>query len=225
MDKNEPVKKVTIVSTLPFVLTERKPGQIPGYYQVEAAPTKETLGITHVGDAWFPELIPFADERAPARRVHIPAESVAEGIVTDYIGASLAVQYDILEDGAMRVPGIFWVNGVLSGSDVIHRYAARVNQAQRNTIAWFEALTKLADDAWEKFHQHIMITDLQRNAARYLGFKNKDWCVNIVEAMTSQSSCPSCMSAVNKGAIICFNCKFILDRKKYDENKANFATV
>jgi hypothetical protein len=225
VSNKEQINKVTIVSTLPFVLTERKPGQIPHYYEIAAAPTRETLGITHVGDAWFPELIPFTDDKAPARRVHIPAEGVAEGICTDYIGASLAAQFDPLDNGAMRLPGIFWVHGVLTGSQVLEIEPFKVKQAKLNTIAWFEALVKLADDAWQKFHQHIMITDLQRRAASYLGFKDREWNVNVIEALAAQASCPSCMSAVNKGAIICFNCKYILDKVKYEANKGNFATA
>lgn len=219
--------KVTIVSTLPFILTERKPGQIPGYYEIAHAPTKETLGITHVGDAWFPELIPFADEKAPARRIHIPAESVADGIVNDYIGANLAVSHDFtdLNTGAQRLPGLFWVQGVLSGTTVLREYPDRVEKAKLNTIAWFEALVKLADDTWQKFRQHLMITDLQRSAATYLGFKNREWNVNVIEQLASVANCPVCMTQVNKAAVICFNCKYVLNKEEYNKKKDQFATA
>lgn len=225
MQSDELVPKVTIVSVLPFILTERKPGQIPGYYEIARAPAKGTLGITHITDAWFPELIPFADTKAPARRIDISAEKVADGIVNDYIGSCLAVSHDIadMETGARRLPGLFWVHGIWSGSDLIKREAGKVNQATINTIAWFEALVKLADDSWQKYHQHIMITDLQRNACSYLGFKDREWNVNVVEQMAATVSCPSCFSSVNKNAIKCYNCSYILDLEKYEQNKARFA--
>lgn len=219
------VNKVTIVSTLPFILTERKPGQIPHLYEIASAPTKDTLGITHIGDAWFPELVPFADEKAPPRRIPISAEGVAEGIVNDYIGASLAVQYDILDNGSRRLPGIFWVNGVKNGTQILETELIKVKQARLNTIAWFEALTKLADDAWQKFHQHIFISDLQRKACTYLGFKGREWNVDVVEQLASVASCPSCFSQVNKEAVICLNCKYILNKTKYNEMKDNFVTT
>lgn len=217
-------KKVTVISTLPFVLTERKPGQIPGYYEIEAAVDKNSLGITFLGDAWFPELVPF-NEKALPRRIDISAEKVANGIVNDYVGASLAVSHDILPNGARRVPGLFWVYGIKNEDEILKTEARKVKQAKLNTMAWFESLVKLADDTWTKFHQHIFITDLQRSAATYLGFKDREWNVDVFEQISNISSCPSCKTQVVTGAIICYNCKYILDKAEYEKNKGNFATA
>ena len=218
-------KKVTIVSTLPFVLTERKPGQIPGYYEVEAAVDKDSLGITFIGDAWFPELIPFADTKAPARRMDISAEKVANGVVSDYIGANLAVSHDVLSNGARRLPGIFWVNRIRNEDEVLEFEKTKVKFARLNTIAWFEALVKLADDTWTKYRQHMFITDLQRSAATYLGAKDRDWNVNVIEQMASMSVCPACSTQVTATAMLCHNCRYILNPDLYEKNKSRFATA
>ena len=221
----EAIKKTTIVSTLPFILTERKPGMIPGYYEIQRASTKDTLGITHIGDAWYPELIPFSDTKAPPRRVNIFAEEVARGLVEDYISSSLAVSHDELDNGTKRIPGLFWVNGVLSGKEVYEKYFNEVRDARLNTSAWFEGLVKLADDDWQKNHQHKMITDLQRNACSYLGFKDRDWNVNVIEQIMQAAICPSCRTNVVKGAFVCFNCKYILDVEGYQKNKDRYAVA
>lgn len=213
--------KVTIVSTLPFKLTESKPGMFPSYYEIEAAPTKDTLGITHISDAFYHELMPFGDTRAPLRRVDILAERVAQGLIQDYIQASLSVQMEILDNGSQRVPGLFWVNGVHTGGYIKSNHRDELEQCISNTVSWFEALVKLADDDWQKNRQHKMISDLQRRACTYLGLKDREWNVNILEIMSSV--CWSCFTAVNPNAIKCATCSAILKEKEYEANKHRFA--
>jgi ribosomal protein L37AE/L43A len=219
---NSKLAKVTIVSTLPFILTERKPGQVPGYYEIARAEDKESVGITHLGDSWFPEFIPMTESKVPPRKTEIPAERVAEGLVSDYIGASLEVSFDPLENGAIRAPGIFWLNGIKEAPTVLALEKAKVAQARKNTIAWFWALTKAADDTWVKFHQHVMITDIQRIAAKYLNLE-REWNVDVFAQMLSTATCPSCKTNVVTGAWICGKCNYILDMDMYKKNKERYA--
>jgi RNase P subunit RPR2 len=86
---------------------------------------------------------------------------------------------------------------------------------------WFTELIKLADDDWNKTHQHKMITDDQRYACKALGMK-RDWMVEIPKEVRL-TICPACMKDFPTGAIVCQNCRFIIDVEKYEKMKDRFA--
>lgn len=209
--------KSTVVSALPFQLTENKPGLFPSRYVIPAAP-KGDISTLVVEDACFFEHIPFADDKIPPRKVPILSDEVARGLCQDYINANLAVEFTPDPDGTIAVPGIFYVDGAMTPKFVKDNHKAKVDQAQKNTAAWFLRLVKLADDDWQRYHQHKGITDLQRSACKYLGIP-REWNIDIFELKSSL--CWSCKTSVNPEAIIC-SCNAILNAAAYEANKDRY---
>lgn len=206
--------KVTIVSTLPYVLREEKPGMFPGIYELEPAPEKGKIGITHIGNGYYLEMVPYGDHRTPPRKVDITAERIAEGLIFDYSIALIGTRFDPDNEGIIRKPGLFWVDGVFTTNEIIVKYDKDVQKAQKETAAWFLSLVSLADDDWQKYKQHKMISDVQRIAARHLGLK-REWAVDAVWLVNN--TCPACQENYLPGAAICRNCKTIVDMDKYKE--------
>lgn len=204
--------RVTLISTLPYILREEKPGMFPAIYEVNAAPERGKLGITHIGNGYHLELVPYGDSKTPQRRIDIVAERIAEGLIFDYTAACLGVSFEPNDEGILRKPGMFWVSGVLSANEVAIRFAKEVETAQNQTAAWFWSLVTLADDDWGKYKQHKMITNIQRIAAKHLNLK-REWSIDAVELVNNV--CPACGESVNPGAAICKNCKAIVDPEKY----------
>lgn len=214
------MSKATVVSTLPFKLVESKPGLFPFSYEIPAAP-KDGISSLTVEDGYYLELIPLADERVPPRKVPVLSIEIARGLVEDYTNANLGISYDPLENGAVPIPGLFFLEGSLHPLSISKEHKHRVDQARMNTMAWFQRLVKIADDDWARNHQHKMITDLQRSAATFLGLKDREWNFDVFSS--ENALCWACKSTVNPLAMICSSCKAILKPEEYEKNKAKFA--
>ena len=97
-----------------------------------------------------------------------------------------------------------------------------LNQAFKNTIAWFANLVQLADDDWAQTRQYKTISDLQRKACKYLNL-TRDWNFDI---FTSQNnSCWACKESIHPDALVCSKCNAILNASEYAKRKDSFAKV
>jgi len=67
-----------------------------------------------------------------------------------------------------------------------------------------------------------MITDLQRIACKYLRL-TREWNFDVFEALGNL--CWACKTALNPTAIICQNCKAIINKTEFDKMKGQFANV
>jgi len=208
--------KSTIVSVLPFALTEEKPGLIPGYYEIPMA-EKGDFSILVVKDGYHNVLIPLADDKAPPMRVTDTSEKIAESLIMDYTNACLAIDYEL-----SAFPGLFWIEGEQTKALIKTLYAAKLKSANEMTMRWFERLVKMADDDWARYHQHRTITDLQRHACTYLNM-SKEWNFNV---MTDGAKlCWGCKVAIHPRAITCSNCKAIINMEEYTKNKDRYVNV
>lgn len=212
--------RVTLVSTLPFMLTERKPGLIPEYFEIPAAP-RGHIALEVINDCYHLMLIPLSDEKAPPVSIPDFGEKVAQSIIQDYIQASLGADFTPLENGAVPIPGMFWVEGKLNKEEVLSRYSDRVKIALGNTKAWFQRLIIIADDDWKKFHQHKMITDTQRKACKYLEL-DREWNFDVFEQKINL--CWACKTSLHPDAIVCSGCKAIINKEAFEKRKDQFVT-
>lgn len=207
----------TVVSTLPMQLSEDKYGLVPFRYVVPPAP-KGNISTLTVGDGFHLILIPLSD--SPPMRVVDLSEKIAEGLCQDYIASSLAVSFDSIQDnGGYSAPGLFWVEGAFDAKGIASKHANKVDQAFKNTAAWFRSLVKIADDDWARWHMHRTITDLQRIACNYLELE-REW--NFTVHNNVISLCWACKAAVNPTAIICGGCKAVLNVAEFEKNKSRF---
>jgi hypothetical protein len=212
----------TVVNTLPFELNEPKPGLIPSIYIIPSAKGID-FSMLHVNDGYHLVLIPLTDSKVPPMRVTDTSERIAQSLIDDYVNGCLGIDYTRHEEtGAIAIPGMFWVPGAASRSDVVSQHAEKLRAAKNNTIAWFERLVKLADDDWAKNESHRTITDLQRKACTHLGI-DREWNFDVFKQLSNL--CWACKSTINPAAIICHNCQAVLNATEYEKNKTRFAAV
>jgi len=194
---------ITVVSLLPWAVCEIKPGLIPEVYQIPAA-GKDKPAVLHIKDGRS-NLYVRDGKTYPITH---PAEEVANALIEDYVSAMLQTSEDAR-------PAIFWVMGHLKPEEVLAKHKAEIEAVKYKQGKWFMALIRLADDDWERTHQHKMITDIQRHAARSMGLLTKPWMQNIEPEEFVR--CAACSTLVNVEAAICPNCKFVTNPAKAKE--------
>jgi hypothetical protein len=198
--------EATVVSIVPFPISEAKPGIYPGYFNLPASKDEEPV-VLAIGNSKC--YIPRLEGQKPIE-ARLPAEEIAAAIVNDFIHAHLGT-----DEGAH--PGLFWLEGNVSSTDVLVKHAeklAAASQAQKN---WFVNLVKIADDDWVKGNKkHIFISDIQRIAAKSLGLE-REWIIKIPEKVIKLMACPACTTQINSEAVICPSCRAVINAKKYKE--------
>jgi len=204
----------TVVNLLPYDIREEKPHMLPSAFNIPAGKKNPdgsvTPGILHVADGIHYIPNPIIDDGKPGSSIKqtTPAREMARSICEDYNCAHVAT-----DDGAE--PGLFWVDGRLEADEVLEHYKDLYEFRLARMKNWFTNLVAMADADWNKNHNMMAVSDLQKKAARFLGIK-KDW---VEFAAVETLNCKFCTSPVPLGAIVCPNCHNVLDVKKFEEMK------
>jgi hypothetical protein len=198
----------TVVSIVPFNIVENKPGLFPGQFIIPAA-QGEDFNILHVGPSKY---YVYLDSERGYFEAQSTEKEVAESIVMDYSVAQVGYG-----DGSQ--PGLFIIPEKLTKEEIRKKYSGKLSEIRAVQNNWFRRLVTLADDDWARYHQHKMISDLQRFAAQYLGM-DREW---LIQATDEVKRCPGCRTVVDPLAIICSNCRTVLNKAEYD--KLIFAKV
>lgn len=201
----------TVISLVPFPINEPKPGLYPGNFSIPPAKEGDFEFIVVGRSVHYV----YLDEDRGSVQVPTPSNEVARSICEDYISSLFGVEKNRAE------PGIFYVDGEYRDKKTILAVAKNeIEQAKVKQKQWFIHLVEIADDEWGKYHAHKSISDLQRFAARSLGLE-REW--NVDAKAESTGFCPACKMTVQVGAMICGNCRTIIDKLAYE--KAGFAQV
>jgi hypothetical protein len=198
----------TVISLLPVLVDESKPGLLPGQYIIPAvADPLHDVEVLHIYRARFPV---YLDENRPALIVPAPSDTVADSFCRDYKTSMSEYQPGIAE------PGLFWVRGKISRQEVKTLLAKELEEARAMQIAWFKKLVEAADDDWGKYHIRRMISTIQRLAASILKLE-KEWNQEREVAINLMMvPCKFCRADVHPEAIICQYCRGILNMARYD---------
>lgn len=86
---------------------------------------------------------------------------------------------------------------------------AELADARAKLEAFQRGLVLAADLEWERSHNPMFLTDLQRRAARELKL-DKPWLYD----PKPQAECPACAEKIKPGVAVCRACGAILDREK-----------
>jgi hypothetical protein len=89
---------------------------------------------------------------------------------------------------------------------------AELAEAHRKLDAFHRRLVDAADLEWERSHNPMFITDLERRAARELKL-DKPWLYD----PKPQAECPACGEKIKAGVAVCRSCRAILNREKAAE--------
>lgn len=203
--------QATVVSVYPFDLVERKPGLHPPMFVIAGSKDNEP-SVLHVDDGFF---YVYLDSDRGSLKVQQPATSIAKSIVDDFISA----QYPIYPDAR---PGIFFVPGQFTPKEIKTTYKETLDRSILEQTNWFKRLVSFADDEWQRHHRHIVITDIQRYAAKALKM-DREWLM--VAPTDTMLNCPACTTLIPKSAVLCPNCRMILNETEYKKFKFSDAAL
>jgi len=198
------MSEATLISIVPFPIVEFKPGIYPGYFEIPGARGDDKPVILNIGDSVFHVEI---DENRSVT-VKCVAEDMARSIVNDYLTSNLSYSE---ENDAM--PGLFWKAGRYELADVLRKFSDDLILARNRQNRWFQELVKMADDDWEKTRQHKFISDMQRYACKSLKLE-RPWII-IPKVGEGFKKCVACATAIPEEAIVCPNCRCILNHEKW----------
>jgi len=193
----------TLVSLFPLPVHEKKP-LIPSIYQVEASTQEMKPKILVIHEGIFHV---YLDEFRGMMSVRTPAITIAESVVRDFLDG----QYMLSEEARpalWSVPGEWTLDEVLEDKD----QKDRMEREHSLQLEWFRRLIFIADDEWNKFHQHRMITEVQRIAAGRLKL-HREWALEFRPENISE--CPGCGSTINKKVAVCRECGCIINMDVY----------
>ena len=199
--------KSTVISIFPLIIKEEKPGVFPGRFTI--APCNGEPSLLVVGQSVHH--IDVGEDR-PQLEMPIASAEMARSIVEDFIAAQIAVTEN-------AKPGLTWFRGEVTPLELKTKQAPLIASLKATQRAWYLELVKMADDDWQRYHKHTVISDIERMAARDLGYVDKAWLIVPEQLMTS--SCPACGTAIVPTVVVCPNCRCIIDAKRYKE--LNFA--
>jgi hypothetical protein len=208
---SEPRLACTVVSFVPFPIKEEKPGLIPGRFFIKDSDTKEPEVLQIEKAIHFV----YLDENRGSLQVRDPADEVARSIVEDFCTAQLGIS-----EGCH--PGIFWVPGAYSVKEIKEQFGKQCIEAKIAQMRWLTKICQIADDDWNKYHQHNVVSDFQRTAAHIIGWKPEEheW-MNKRQVNEDSTRCPACQTLVSPSLVVCTSCKCILRPEEY--KKLQFA--
>lgn len=200
----------TLVSVMPRPLREYKPGVYPGWYEMPAVPRGE-VAVLHVEMAMC--YVTLEEDRGTISKP-IPSAEICRSVVQDFCSANV----DIDEGSG---PGLFYVEGKFTKEDIMEEFSEKLAEVVARQINWFSNLLKSADNDWNKFRKHNVITEWERAAAIYLNITNREWQIEI--PVDAPVVCVACGTINKAGIIICPNCHVVLDKVKAEELGLTFA--
>jgi hypothetical protein len=87
--------------------------------------------------------------------------------------------------------------------------ASELREAREKLEAFYRSLVASADRQWERTHNVVLISDLERRAAKEL-HQEKEWCYEPQQRV----DCPACGEKLKTGVAVCRVCGAVLDKEK-----------
>jgi hypothetical protein len=159
-----------------------------GSLQISSPESGETFAVTPIRGC--NGVIDLGDKRI--MEIRITAREVAEDIAREINGDS----------GEGSFHGVFVAAGEMPTEGELADARRRLEEFHRRLVA-------AADLEWERTHNPMFITDLERRAARQLRLE-KPWLYD----SKPLAECPVCAEKIKHGVAVCRSCGAILDREK-----------
>jgi hypothetical protein len=185
------VDQQTDVISLVNISTQKWPPRQRTYFgslEVRSPEPGEAFAITPIRGCTG--VMDLGDKRIMEYR--ITAREIAEDIAREINGDS----------GEGSFHGVF----VAAGEKPTE---AELAEARRRLDEFHRRLVAAADLEWERSHNPMFITDLERRAARELRLE-KPWLYD----PKPLADCPVCAEKIKPGVAVCRSCGAILDREK-----------
>lgn len=192
----------TLVSFVPLDIEEEKIGIFPSNYNLRAS-DGSTPELLVVQDAKY-YIETWQGEDKTLFPVPQNAVDLANAICLDYRNSMIGVEEH-------ACPAFFAVAEEVDVDKLMKKFKATVDNALLKQKNWFDGVIRRADDVWEKYHQHRMISDLDRIVASVLRL-DRPWMGTIKQL----STCPACFNSVDPKQALCGNCRCIINKAAYD---------
>ena len=194
----------TVVSLVPFDIREEKPGLFPNVFFLPASDMRNPQ-VLRVGTA---KHYVYLDQDRGHLPVRTPATEVAQSVVRDYVTSQQRV-------GPDSQPALFWVPGDVSAKKIVDEHTELIVAALERQSKWFTLVCQQADDDWQKYHRHTVVSDVQRKMAQILGWnpEQHEWMSPNLTATGIR--CPACGTLALMGASVCPHCQCVLDPERF----------
>jgi hypothetical protein len=84
-----------------------------------------------------------------------------------------------------------------------------ISAARERLTEFYRRQVAAADADWSRHHNHNLLSDVQRRAARYLGV-DREWLFEPEKLV----DCPACGERIKPGVAVCRGCGAVLDAEK-----------
>jgi hypothetical protein len=185
------IAKRSDVAALVNISTEKWPPRYRTYFgslEIRVPAGGEKFAITPIRGCLG--VMDLGDKRTMEYR--ITAREIADDIAREINGDS----------GEGSFHGVFVAAGEVPTDSELADARRRLEDFQSRLVA-------AADLEWERTHNPMFITDLERRAARQLGLE-KPWLYD----PKPMADCPVCAEKIKHGVAVCRSCGAILDRDK-----------
>jgi hypothetical protein len=190
VEAQAPAKQTDVVA-LVNISAEKWPPRYRTYFgslEIRTRQRGETFAITPIHGCLG--VMDLGDKRTMEYR--ITAREIAEDLAREINGDS----------GEGSYHGVFVAAGEMPTE-------GELADARRLLEEFHRRLVAAADLEWERTHNPMFITDLERRAARQLGVE-KPWLYD----PKPLADCPVCAEKIKPGVAVCRSCGAILDREK-----------
>lgn len=192
-----PMDRCTVVSILPKDIFEVKHTIEPGVFKIPAGSYEKPSTLIVTGSSWWRDI----DIEQPMMEIPVSSIQIAESIVNDYCNGMVGCNMNDC------MPGLFFVLGAVTVSDIEKNYQDSLNQANAKQRNWFQLLVKLGDSLWARSNGNpLVISDEMRMGAQILGL-DKVWIKDFQTVELSR--CLGCGGLRNPDFPICPTCKLI----------------
>lgn len=197
-----PNDKSTVISIVTFDIMSVKPSLYPGRFSIPKG-TDENPTLIEVGQSVHYVMI---QDDMPHMPVITPSSDIARAIVEDYKLSSIVTTPD-------AGPGLMWLTGIIKKTDLLTKYKKNIEELIAYQRRWYTNLVQLADDDWQKYKNHKVISDIQRHACIELKL-NREWLVRVIQ---QGIKCPACGMMNDPEIVICNACRCVLNKDKWKE--------
>ena len=189
----------TIVSALPFDLAESKPSYREKFIIKGVGDGEEDFALTLIEDTTYTLIV---DQYSENIEIPVSSQEVAEALCRDYVGALLGATERVY-------PCLFMIPEELTEVDIMNNHKELLDRKMKQHSEWLKHVVRTADADWGKFKSQMLVSELQKFAARKLGLE-REW----MNTYNAGQNCPACFAPYFVGQALCRECKCVLDPEK-----------
>lgn len=198
-----PNDKCTVFNLLPQVIEVNNPTLQPGRFRIEPGSIDSPSRLVVGASSWWRDF----DPEQPLLEIPVGAPLVAASIVEDYVQGMFGC------DMGEKRPGLFYVVGDVSVSELKSKHKAVYEQAVTRQKNWYNELISRADIQWARTNGNpLSISYHSRLASKEMQVE-RAWAGE--SSKLDLTPCPACGNLRNAAFPVCTSCKTIVDVAKY----------